>query len=79
MLTDYLEAAMRHAEYEQLPDGSWWGNIPGFKGLWAEGSSQEGCRTELRSALEDWMLFSLNRQLVVPVLEGIDLSVTDVA
>jgi predicted RNase H-like HicB family nuclease len=79
MLTEYLEAAMRRAAYEQMPDGSWWGSIPGFKGLWADGPSQDSCSTELRSALEDWVLFSLNRQLAVPVLDGIDLAVTDVA
>jgi predicted RNase H-like HicB family nuclease len=79
MLTDYLEAAMRRGEYEQMPDGSWWGSIPGFKGLWADAPTQEACRAELRSALEDWVLFTLNRQLAMPVLDGIDLTVTDVA
>jgi predicted RNase H-like HicB family nuclease len=78
MLTKYLKAAMRGAEYEQLPDGSWWGHIPGFKGLWADGPSQDSCRTELESALEDWVVFSLGRQLPVPVVDGIDLSVTEV-
>ena len=79
MLTHYLEAAMKLAEFEHLPDGSWWGRIPGFKGLWADGSSTEACRGALQSALEDWVLFSLNRQLPVPVVDGIDLAVTEVA
>lgn len=78
MLTDYLAAAMRRAEYDPLPDGSWWGRIPSFKGLWAEGTSQEGCRAELASALEDWVLFSLRRQRPMPVVDGIDLAVTEV-
>jgi predicted RNase H-like HicB family nuclease len=79
MLTAYLEAAMRMARYEQIPDGSWWGTIPGFKGLWAEGQSHDLCIAELRSALEDWVVFSLNRQAAVPVIDGIDLRITDVA
>lgn len=58
MLTDYLAAAMQRAQYELLSDGSWWGRIPGFKGLWADGPSQDNCRAELESALEDWVLFS---------------------
>lgn len=78
MLTEYLEAAMRRAEYEQLPDGSWYGRIPGLKGLWADGASQQHCRAELKSALEDWVLFSLGRQLPLPVLDGLDLAVTEV-
>ena len=79
MLTYYLEAAMRHAEYEQSTEGSWWGHIPNFKGLWADAESQEVCRAELKSALEDWVLFSLRRQLPVPIVDGIDLTVTEVA
>ena len=79
MLTDYLAASMRRAEYEQLPDGTWWGRIPGFKGLWAEGPSQDDCRLELASALEDWVLFSLRRQRPVPIVDGIDLAVTEIA
>lgn len=79
MLTDYLEAAMKRAEYEQLPDGSWWGRIPGFRGLWADGPSAESCRGALQSALEDWVVFSLGQHLPVPVVEGLDLTVTEVA
>ena len=77
MLTEYLAAAMRRAEYEQLRDDSWWGRIPGFKGLCAEGASQESCRAELASALEDWALFSLRRQRPVPSVDGLDLAVTE--
>ena len=78
MLTDYLAASMRRAEYEQLPDGMWWGRIPGFKGLWAEAPGQDHCRAELASALEDWVLFSLRRQRPVPVVDGIDLAMTEI-
>ncbi len=79
MLTRYLEAAMQGAQYEQLADGSWWGNIPGFSGLWSDGESQESCRDELRDALEDWVLFSLQRGRTLPVMDGIDLTITEVA
>jgi predicted RNase H-like HicB family nuclease len=78
VLTRYLAAAMRQADYQQLADGSWWGRIPGFKGLWADGASREECRAELASALEDWVLFSLRRQRPVPTVDGIDLAVTEV-
>ena len=32
MLTEYLAAALRKAEYKKLEDGSWFAEIPGFKG-----------------------------------------------
>jgi predicted RNase H-like HicB family nuclease len=70
---------MRQASYEQTADGSWFGSIPGFEGLWADGPSQEECREELRSALEDWIVFSLRRERPVPIVDGIDLTITEVA
>jgi hypothetical protein len=33
----------------------------------------------LKSALEDWLLFSLSRQNAIPVLDGIDLAIREVA
>ena len=36
MLTDYLNAALRHAHYEQLPDGEgYYGAISELPGVWA--------------------------------------------
>ena len=36
MLTQYIQAAMRQAKYEILSDdGSFYGEIPGFQGVWA--------------------------------------------
>jgi hypothetical protein len=55
MLTDYLHAAMRHAEHERLEDGSCYAHIPGLPGLWASGANLEDTRNELFSALDDWL------------------------
>ena len=55
MLTEYFEAAMKKARYEILTDDkSFYGSIPGFQGVWANGPTLEGCRAELRETLEDW-------------------------
>jgi len=32
---DYLQAAVRHAEYERLDDGSCYAHIPDVPGLWS--------------------------------------------
>jgi predicted RNase H-like HicB family nuclease len=79
MLTRFLEAAMELAEFEAMEDGTWFGRIPDFKGLWANAETQDACRVELRSALEDWILFSLRREQTIPVVNGIDLTITEVA
>ena len=57
MLTKYIQAAMNKARYEILPDdGSFYGEIPGFDGVWANADTLEACRDELKEVLEGWIL-----------------------
>ena len=71
---------MARANYEILEDGEgFYGSIPGFAGLWAEGKTLEGCRQELQSVLEGWLLLSFARQMEIPVVDGIDLAAREVA
>jgi len=80
MLTSYIRAAMCHARYEIIEDERpFYGEIPECQGVWASGGTLEQCREELESAMEDWLLFRLSRQLPVPVIDEIDLSVRVVA
>ena len=44
-LTEYLHAAMRHAEYERLDDGDWYAHIAGLPGLWASAKTVEESAT----------------------------------
>lgn len=75
MLTEYIQAAMRQAEYEILPDDkTFYGHIPGLQGVWANEQTLEACREELQSVLEDWILFRLSKNLSLPVVNGIDLN-----
>ena len=75
MLTDYIRAAMRRAKYEILEDDqSFWGEIPGLDGVWANEESLERCREELESALEDWIVVGLWLHHEIPVVDGIDLN-----
>ena len=54
MLTDYIDAAMRKAQYEILPNGEGFsGRIPGLQGIWANANTLEVCRDELREVLEE--------------------------
>ncbi len=78
MLTEYLKAAMAKAHYELL-DGEegFYGEIPGLQGVLAQATTLEGCRDELASTLEDWLLFRISRQLPIPALAGLDLTVRE--
>jgi len=75
MLTEYIEAAMRHAKYEIFEDKSFYGEIPDCNGVWSNEVTLEECREDLRSALEDWIMFSLAKNLPIPVIDGIELAV----
>lgn len=78
MLTEYLRAAMARAHYELLGGGEgFYGEIPGFQGVFAQAETLEACRDELASTLEDWLLFRISRQLPLPVLQGLDLAVKE--
>lgn len=79
VLTEYINTAMAQARYELLPDGTWFGEIPGFSGLWASAATEDACRVELRSTLEDWIVFSLDRHLPIPTVDGRTLTVREVA
>ena len=73
MLLEYLQNAMRLARYELLPDGSYYGEIAGFDGVWAQAETLEDCRNELQSALEDWLILGLRMGHSLPEVAGIRL------
>jgi predicted RNase H-like HicB family nuclease len=75
MLSEYFNAAMRQAEYEIIEeDGTFYGRIPGFVGVWAGEKTLEECRNELKSVLEDWILVKLwDNDDDIPVLGKLSL------
>lgn len=80
MLTAYIRSAMRRAKYEILSDdNSYYGEIPGFDGVYAGASTLEDCREELESTLEDWILFRVSRNLPMPEVNGLKLEYAEVA
>jgi len=80
VLTKYIEGAMRRAKYEILSDdGSFYGEIDGFDGVFANADTLEACREELKEVLEEWVLFRVSRNLSLPVVDGIELTIKEVA
>lgn len=80
MITEYIQAILQRAKYEILDDnGSYYGSVKGFPGLYANTSSLEKCRQELLETVEDWILIRLRKNLKLPVVKGINLNVKKVA
>ena len=80
MLSQYLKAAMQRARYEILSDdGTYYGEIPGFEGVLANASTLEACRDQLEEVLEDWILIGISEHHELPIVDGIELKVKEVA
>ena len=70
---------MRAASYEIMDDGVFYGEIGPCQGVWASGTTLEACREELGEVLEDWVMLRLQRGHLMPMIEGVDLAVSEVA
>ena len=75
MLSEYIRGAMKRAIYEILEDGSFYGEIPGFQGVYANANTLEACRTELQEVLEGWIVLGLRLGHTLPIVDGIELAV----
>lgn len=74
MLTKYIDAAMRKAHYELIEDGTYWGEIPGFQGVWGNAPTLEECREDLLDALGGWIALGLwSQDETLPEVDGIGL------
>jgi len=74
MLTHYIHQVMRRAHFEIMENGRFYGSIPGFQGVWSEGTSLEECRDDLVEALDGWLIVKLRCGDDVPVVDGIDIN-----
>lgn len=80
MISKFIAVAMDRAHYELLESNEgFFGFIPELQGVWASKSTLEACRESLKSALEDRLLFSIFKHHSIPVLDGIDLAVPEMA
>ena len=78
MLFQYIQKALEKAEYKKIEDGSWFAEIPGFEGVWANGPNVEFCRKELSEVLEEWLLLKLRDNDPIPEISGVDLRTKEI-
>ena len=69
---------MKKAKYEILSDdNTFYGEIPGFDGVYANADTLEVCHNELEEVLEEWIFFKISRNLPLPIVEGIELTIKE--
>ena len=79
MILEYCEKAIEKAEYKKLEDGTWFAEIPGFQGVWANSNTVEECRKELIEVLEEWLILKLRDQNPIPEIDGLKLEIRETA
>lgn len=63
---DYVQKAMRRARIKRIEDGTYFGRIPGFRGVWANAGTKVACRRELQEVLEEWIRINLRLGATLP-------------
>jgi predicted RNase H-like HicB family nuclease len=74
MLTKYIQTAMHQATYELLEDGTFYAEIAGFQGVYANAETLEACRDLLQEVLEGWIILGLRLQHQLPIVDNIDFN-----
>jgi predicted RNase H-like HicB family nuclease len=69
-LSAYIDAALASARFKTLEDKTCYGEIPGFKGAWANAKTLKKCRETLREVLEDWIVLKLRSDEALPAVRG---------
>jgi len=76
VILEYINKAIEHSSYKKLDDGSWFAEIPGFDGVWANAATIESCRKELVEVLEEWLLLKVRDRDEIPAIDGIQIRIT---
>ena len=79
MLTKCLRGTMGRAAYDLIEGGTlYYGEIPGFEGVYARAGQLEACRGELEEVLEEWLLLRISKNLPIPEVDGVRLTIREV-
>jgi len=79
MLFEYIQKALEKAQYKVLDGGTWFAEIPGFQGVWANANTVEECRRELQEVLEEWLVLKIRDRDPIPKIEGVEITVKEIA
>ncbi len=67
-LPDYIDWAMHRAQYARNGDGTFFGEIPGFQGVWSCSDTEASATEELQGVLQGWVSLRLERGLSLPTV-----------
>ncbi|GAB4580896.1 MAG: hypothetical protein Fur0022_36400 [Anaerolineales bacterium] len=77
VLSQYVEAALRHAEYERDENGIVIARVPDAPGFFSQGDTFEEARENLKDAIEGNVVIALQLGLNIPQIEGVVIEEQD--
>jgi predicted RNase H-like HicB family nuclease len=76
MFAEYTQAALKHAEYVVLEDGTYMATVDSLQGVIAIGDTIEECRQDLIEVIEGWVALRLRMGDTIPPVDGITIDVS---
>jgi len=70
MFSEYIQAALKLAEYDTLEDGSYVATVEGLRGVIAIGDSIEECRRDLIEVIEGWIALRMRFGAKIPMIKA---------
>ena len=66
MLSSFIESKLKEAKYKKLEDGTYYAEIKGLRGLWANAKTLKQCRYEMREVFEEWLVIKIRHGDKIP-------------
>lgn len=77
-ISQYVQAALKHAVYEPDEHGVIVARVPGMQGFFSQGETFEDARENLRDAIEGNLTLALQMGLPIPSLDEVTIEEQDV-
>ena len=77
-LLQYIEAALKVAEYEKDESGGIVVSVPGTSGFFAQGETHEDARENLKEVIENVVILRLQLGWEIPTIPGVVIKEEDV-
>lgn len=71
MFSEYIQAALKLAEYDTLEDGTYVATVVGLQGVIAIGDTIEECRKDRIEVIEGWITLRLRLGDLIQPIKGV--------
>ncbi len=68
MISNFIAASLKKAKYKKIGDGTYWGDIKGLRGVWANAKTLNKCKEEMKEVLEEWLIIKIRHGDPIPGL-----------